>query len=83
MMVRPVPSCAPVNVEIPLDSKGVAKEKVVAVAQTMENIAVISIIFPKLPSTFLPSSGRHASEKRCLSRFGTVHHETKNVAKTT
>lgn len=42
--------------------RGVAKENVVAVAQTTAKIAVMSITFPQKPSTLSPRSGRQASE---------------------
>ena len=64
MMVRPTLSGRPVRADIPLDRRGVASENVVAVAQMMEKMAIMSITLPHAPSTRLPNKGRHASEKR-------------------
>ena len=60
VVVTSKPNTAP----IALVSKGVASEKVVAVAHTTAKIARISINFPKTPSTLSPRRGRQASEKR-------------------
>ena len=47
---------------IALVSKGVASEKVVAVAQTMANMAITSITFHQKLSTAFPSNRLQASE---------------------
>jgi hypothetical protein len=51
----------PKTTDSALVSNGVAKEKVVAVAHTIANTAVISMTCPKIPSTLSPNKGRIAS----------------------
>ena len=63
--------------------RGVAKENVVAVAQTIAKTATISITLPQGPSTLSPIKGRTASEKRCLSRLRTCIIKAKLIASTT
>ena len=68
---------------IALVSRGVAREKVVAVAHTTAKIAITSITLPQKPSTLSPRRGRQASEKRWRSRLRTCIMKPKQTARIT
>ncbi len=57
------------TLQIAAERSGVARENVVAIPANIAKIAIISIIRPRAPSILSLNIGRHASEKRCLSRF--------------
>ena len=63
-IVTAVLTSKPNTTPIALVKRGVANEKVVAVAHTTAKIAITSITLPQNPSTLSPNRGRQASEKR-------------------
>ena len=70
-MVRKWEGFHPVREQMAWESRGVASEKVVAVAAKSPTTANRSMAFPKTPSTFFPRMGRQASLIRCRGDFFT------------